>query len=567
MNIALIPGEAAGAVLSCEQGLSFWGGVDPATGRVIDAHHPWHGQSVAGRVLAMPTSRGSCSGSGVLLELALNGHAPAALVFREAEDVLTLGALVAARLFGVALPVLRLDAAAFAALSGDARVTPDRVVAEGLDVALSPLPVHALDLTAADRALLDGGEGGGDGDGEDGGAEATRCAMRIVTEMAALQGARRLTDVTQAHIDGCIYASPANLTFAERMADLGARVRVPTTMNAISVDRANWRAQGVPPDFGGPASRLADAYVRMGCRPSFTCAPYLLDSAPGRGEAIAWAESNAVVFANSVLGARTVKHPDFLDLCIAITGRAPLSGAYLDEHRAARRIIAVDLPAGADDAVWPLLGWLAGRLAPDRIPVLTGLEGAAPTPDDLKALCAAFGTTSAAPMLHLAGITPEAGNIAPDADRAAITRAGLAAAWAELNAAPDAVDLIAIGSPHASAAEARALADLLEAGGDGPAAIPIIVTCGPPTRAALAADGTLARLTAQGVTVVPDLCWCSITEPVFPPATRGVMTNSGKYAHYGPGLSGRPLRLGSLADCARAARTGRAAPCPPWLSE
>ena len=193
---------------------------------------------------------------------------------------------------------------------------------------------------------------------------------------------------------------------------MGARVRVPTTMNAISVDRENWRAQGVPPSFGDPAARLADAYVRMGCRPTFTCSPYLLDGAPVAGEVIAWAKSNAVVFANSVLGARTAKHPDFLDLCIALTGRAPLAGVYLDAHRKAGRVIDVELPAGIDDAFWPLVGYLAGQEAPDRIPLLRGLAPAHPTRDDLKALCAAFGTTSAAPMLHVEGVTPEAAGAA-----------------------------------------------------------------------------------------------------------------------------------------------------------
>lgn len=554
MNTALIPGTAEGPVLACAEGLSFWGGVDAATGRVIDAHHPWAGQDLAGRVVVMPTSRGSCSGSGILLGLALNGHAPAALVFREAEDVLTLGALVGARLFDRHIPVIRLDGAGFAALSAaaHARITPDALHLGGRVIPLAPLAVHALGLSDGDRAMLAGAEGQG-----------AQTAMQILTAMAALQGAEALTDVTQAHIDGCIYASPAYLTFAEAMAGQGARIRVPTTTNAISVDHGRWRAQGVAPDFGIPAQKLADCYVRMGARPSFTCAPYLLDSAPGAGEAIGWAESNAVVYANSVLGARTVKHPDFLDLCIAVTGRAPLSGAYLDRHRAARRVIAVDMPAGADDAFWPMLGWLAGQAAPDRIPLLTGLEGAAPSPDDLKALCAAFGTTSAAPMLHIAGITPEAHRIAPDADHARITRADFRALWDAFSDGPETVDLVAIGSPHASAAECRRLAGLMA--GDGPAIIPVIVTTGPAIRAELAADGTLARLEAQGVQVLPGLCWCSISEPVFPPATRAVLTNSGKYAHYGPGLSGRPVRLASLAACASAARTGRGPDRPDWL--
>lgn len=554
----IVPGRAEGPVVACEDGLSFWGGVDPATGRVIDAHHPLHGRSLAGAVLAIPTSRGSCTGSGVLLELALNGHAPAALVFREAEDVLTLGALVAGRLFDRSIPVLRLDGPDFddLARAGSARITEARIEAGPLGRELEPVGGQRLRLSDGDRHLLSGQ-----------GEEAARLAMEILCAMAAQQGATRLIDVTQAHIDGCIYASPANLTFAERMADMGARVRVPTTMNAISVDHANWRAQGVPPVFGLPASRLADAYVRMGARPSFTCAPYLLDTAPGPGEAVGWAESNAVVYANSVLAARTVKHPDFLDLCIALTGRAPLSGVYLDENRKARRRIRVERPTGHDDALWPMLGYLAGLLAPDRIPLISGLEDAAPSPDDLKALCAAFGTTSGAPMLHLAGHTPESqGCLAADADEATVSRADLARIWQDLNSGPGDVDLVAFGSPHFSLEECRSLARQTD-GRVRSSAVPVILTCGRAVRDAARAEGTLARLEAFGVQVVTDLCWCSISEPVFPPAARTLMTNSGKYAHYAPGLSGRAVRFGSLADCVEAASTGRAPPSPPaWLT-
>ena len=391
--------------------------------------------------------------------------------------------------------------------------------------------------------------------------------MRITCAMAAQQGARSLVDVTQGHIDGCIYASPANLTFAEKMAEMGARVRVPTTMNAISVDRVNWQAQGVPASFGDPAARLADAYVRMGCRPTFTCSPYLLDSAPGAGESIAWAESNAVIFANTVLGARTAKHPDFLDLCIALTGRAPLSGVYLDQHRKARRVIDVEPPESVDDSFWPLIGYLAGRVAPDRIPLLRGLATAQPSRDDLKALCAAFGTTSAAPMLHVEGVTPEAADAASeDADLASITRADMAAAWGPLNEGPEEVELVAIGSPHASLAECRALSEALD-GRKRHRDVTVIVTAGRQVIAEARDEGVLARLEESGVQVLPDLCWCSISEPVFPTRTRALMTNSGKYAHYGPGLSGRAVRFGSLADCVTAALTGRApVRLPDWLS-
>ena len=555
---SILGGTAEGPIVAAPEALSFWGGVDPATGAVIDVHHPLHGICLTGSILMMPSSRGSCTGSGVLLDLALTGRAPAALIFSEAEDVLTLGALIAAEMFGKQLPVLRLSSEAFAALSKveSARITDSAIEADGLSIEIAPPAVAALDLDDADRAMLDGRDG-----------VAVEAAMRIICAMAAQQGATHLVSVTQGHIDGCIYASPANLTFAEKMADMGARVRLPTTMNAISVDRANWQAQGVPSSFGDPAARLADAYVRMGCRPTFTCSPYLLDTAPQAGEAIAWAESNAVIYANTVLGARTAKHPDFLDLCIALTGRAPLSGVYLDEHRKARRVIDVDLPEGVDDAFWPLVGYLAGHASPDRIPLLRGLAAAKPSPDDLKALCAAFGTTSAAPMLHIEGVTPEAeGAAASDADSLAITRAEMAAAWTVLNGGPEDVDLVAIGSPHASLAECRALATAL-GGRTRHQDVAVIVTAGREVIAATRAEGVLASLEASGVQVLPDLCWCSISEPVFPTRTRALMTNSGKYAHYGPGLSGRAVRLGNLEDCVTAALTGHVkAALPRWLS-
>jgi predicted aconitase/predicted aconitase with swiveling domain len=553
---SILSGTASGPIIAAGEALSFWGGVDPATGRVIDVHHPLHGDSITGGILMMPSSRGSCTGSGVLLDLALTGRAPAALIFSEAEDVLTLGALIAAEMFGKSLPVLRLSHDAFAALcrAKTARIGETAIEADGLVIPVAPPATAALDLTDDDRAMLDGRDG-----------VAVQLALRITVAMAAQQGAEKLVDVVQGHIDGCIYASPANLTFAEKMADMGAKVRVPTTMNAISVDRANWEKQGVPQDFGDPAARLADAYVRMGCRPTFTCSPYLLDSAPKTGEAIAWAESNAVIFANTVLGARTAKHPDFLDLCIALTGRAPLSGVYLDAHRKARRVIDVELPDNVDDAFWPLVGYLAGRAAPDRIPLLTGLAAARPARDDLKALCAAFGTTSAAPMLHIEGVTPEAdGAAAPDADRTAITRADMIDVWRMFNDGPDAVELVAIGSPHASLSECRAFADAL-GGRRRHGDVTVIVTAGRDVMAE--AGDVLARLGASGVEVLPDLCWCSISEPVFPPKTRALITNSGKYAHYGPGLSGRTVRFGNLADCVEAALTGRVPPrLPAWLA-
>lgn len=556
----LVSDDAQGEIMVCDEGLSFWGGVDPATGCIIDVHHPNHGQSISSRLLMMPTSRGSCSGSGVLLELALSGCAPAALIFCEDEEVLTLGALVSERIFDRPIATLRLSKAQYDSLkqSKTAAVRKGRLVADTIDVRLRQADIDDLQLEAKDRAMLNGAAG-----------PATQTAMEIVCLMAVAQQAPRMMDVTRGHIDGCILAHSANLIFAEKLAALGAQVSIPTTINAISVDRENWKSRGVPTKFGARASRLADAYVKMGAQPTFTCAPYLLRDAPQQGECIGWSESNAVIYANSVLGARTAKHPDYLDLCIAVTGRAPVSGVYTDAGRAPRRVIKFTLPeVSYDESLWPLVGWQAGKISPDRVPLLTGLEDACFTRDDLKALCAAFGTTSGAPMLHIAGHTPE-GHLAPikDADHMFCGVGDLATAWRELNCTEARVDLVAIGSPHVSVSEARLLADLL----DGRQRHPdteVIVTIGRDELEHARSEGVVGRLEAAGVQLIPDLCWCSITEPVFPPHARVLMTNSGKYAHYAVGLSGRHIRFGSFQDCVNCALTGHAPDgLPHWLEE
>lgn len=543
--------------MACDEGLSFWGGVNAETGVIQDAHHPQHGQALAGKVVLMPTSRGSCSGSGVLLQLALNGHAPAALIFHEAEDILTLGAFIASKMYRRNVAVIRLSKHSYdlIASGSNADISSDAIITPNAQIPLQPLNTQDVSLSKSDEALLQGEEG-----------PASQLAMEAIRMMAAVQGATALTDVTRGHIDGCIYGGNANLIFAETIEKMGARIKIPTTMNAISVDLENWQDQNVPSVFGSPAARLAQAYVAMGAKPTFTCAPYLDDDRPQQGEDIGWSESNAVIYANSVLGARTVKHPDYFDLFVAMTGRAPLSDVYLAENRQPQRCISVELPSRYDDAIWPLIGWIVGQLSPDRVPLIQGLQDATPNDDDQKGLCAAFGTTSAAPLLHIQGVTPE-GNLAPspDADRVVLTHDMMRDAWRQLNAGPEQVDLVALGSPHFSLSETRAFANLIN-GQSCAAMTTTIITLGRSTFAQAREQGVVRALEKAGVRVLQDLCWCSITEPLFPPHAKHLVTNSGKYAHYAPGLSGRTVRFAGLAQCAKAALTGRLpADLPDWL--
>ena len=570
---SLVAGAAQGALLFADVGLSFWGGVDSATGEVIDRHHPLSGEYLAGCVLAIPSGRGSCTGSSVLMELISNGHAPAALVLAEPDEILTLGVLVAQTIFERSLPVLCIGQEAFAALRGGAfaRVENtevsvfDQPPGDAWQTIDSPLQKDAthtsIELTEHDQALLDGELG-----------KAAQVAMQIVLRMAELQGARRLVDVTQAHIDGCSYTGPASLRFARQLVQWGAKVRVPTTLNSISVDQRRWRELGVDPALGEPASALGDAYMAMGAQLSYTCAPYLLDSAPKAGEQIVWAESNAVVYANSVLGARTLKYPDYLDICIALTGRAPLIGCHLDAQRKAR--LQIELPAldDLDDAFYPLLGYHIGALAGSRVPLVLGLEKRKPSLDDLKAFGAAFATTSAAPLFHIAGVTPEA------IDPAQVLEAGtripvekirlqdLMLSWRELNSARDPrVDVVSLGNPHFSLSEFAHLARLCRGRRKHPDVV-LAITCGRAVLEQAREAGHIAVIEAFGATLVTDTCWCMLGEPVIPPAATTLMTNSGKYAHYAPGLVGRKVHFASLAECVDAACSATASGrLPAWL--
>lgn len=546
----LVSGSAEGEVLFTDTALSFWGGADAVTGEIIDRHHPLSGERLTGRVLALPTSRGSCTGSGVILELILNGQGPAAIVLEHPEAIITLGVIVAEEVFGRSIPVIAVGKQAFSGLRTGKRVRiSDAVAGIGSDIA----------LTDADKAILAGDRG-----------EATAVAMRMVLRMAALEGATELIDITRAHIDGCIYTGPGGLAFAEKLRDLGGRVVVPTTLNAISVDHRRWKAQGISEALGRPASAVADAYVAMGAQPTFTCAPYLLDDRPARDEQIVWAESNAVVYANSVLGARTMKYPDYLDIAIALTGRAPKAGCHLPEERAPQVRVTVPPLEDVDDSLWPLLGYLIGTVSPDAIPLVEAVSQHLPDTDALKAFGAAFATTSAAPMFHIAGVTPEAQS--PDAFAAldlptiALTHNDLQRAWRELNgAAAGPVQLVSLGNPHFSATELAALAALCR-GRTRNANVPLVVTCGRAEMAKAEAAGDVALLTDFGATLVNDTCWCMVTEPIIPVQALTIMTNSGKYAHYGPGLTGRTMRFGSLAACVEAAVTGEdRGNLPAWL--
>jgi len=409
-----------------------------------------------------------------------------------------------------------------------------------------------LKLTDRDKAMLDGGRG-----------PACQLAMSIVVKMADVYGAGELMDISQAHIDSTIYLGDATLEFAEHLASLGARVAVPTSLNVSGVDECGWKDWAVSPEWAAKAARQMLAYERMGAVPTWTCAPYQTHMRPAFGQQIAWGESNAIAFANGVIGARTERYPDLLDICCAITARVPAVGLHLTEERAGQMLIRLrDVPIvlQQDDQFFAVLGHLVGKLAEDRIPVIEGVA-VAPPEDHLKAFAAAAASSGRVAMFHMVGVTPEAASVdvafqgrAPE-DVVEVTVADLRAARRELTTADGReLDMVILGSPHFSIAEFRALAPLV-AGRRAHPRVKFLVTSSRLMKAQADEAGVLAPVAAFGAQITLDTC--ILASPMLPPEIRTLMTNSAKYAYYAPSLLNTRVTFGSLRDCVESAVAGR----------
>ncbi len=410
-----------------------------------------------------------------------------------------------------------------------------------------------LALTDKDRAMLRGDEGA-----------AAKMAMNIIVRMAEVSGAKGLLDISGAHIDSTVYIGDAGLEFAERLASLGAKVAVPTSLNVSGLDEHHWQEWAVPPEWARQAQRQMEAYRSMGTTPTWTCAPYQTEeSKPKFGQQIAWGESNAIVFANSVIGARTERYPDLFDICCAITGRAPAIGLHLTENRAGELLLQLrDVPDALQhsDDFYPVLGHFIGKIARDRIPVIHGLA-VSPAEDQLKALGAASASSGGVALFHVVGVTPEA----PTLDSAFqnksphetidVTMDLLRDARAELtHTDSDELDMVVLGSPHFSLAEFKRLAPLV-AGKQKHPRVKFLVTSSRAMTQLAQQAGYLDSLQSFGAQLTVDTC--ILTTPMLPPDIKRLMTNSAKFAYYTPGLLGRKIAFGSLKDCVDSAVEGK----------
>ena len=410
-----------------------------------------------------------------------------------------------------------------------------------------------LQLSLADKALLDGKQG-----------KAMQFAMQTIVTAAHIDRAESLIDIGFAHIDSCFYSGRAHLDFVLYLLENGASLAVPTWTNngLIALNDLSIRDPLASTEME-EARELMQAYVRLGCKPVWTCAPYQLPDRPILGDHIVGSESNAVSFYNSVIGARTNKYGDFFDVCAALTGRVPFAGLHRTEKRRAEVIFDVEaIPASIrqSDIFYHLLGHFIGRQCGKRVPVIRGLPDTTDE-DDLKAISAAGSSSGSVPLFHAVGITPEAATLTEACQNQAIDQivevkiGDLQQAREELSQHSDGqLSGIALGTPHFSYHEFERLVTLLD---DRPVSpnLTFYLTTSRHVFELARQQGWTERLEASGIKIITDTC------TYFSPAVNGlqglIMTNAAKWAYYAPGMLSVEVVLGSLSECVESAVAGK----------
>jgi hypothetical protein len=401
-----------------------------------------------------------------------------------------------------------------------------------------------MNLSAEESAMLAGEEGPG-----------VQKAMEIVVALGQIYGAADLVPVASVQVSGVSYKNlgDAGLDFLEEWAAQGAKARVPAMLNPAGMDLAVWQNLGFPREFADRQEAVIAAYTALGIMPTCTCTPYLVGYVPEFGQHIAWAESSAVSYANSVLGARTNREGGPSALAAAITGRTARYGLHLDQNRQATAIVEVCCSIRSE-ADLGALGYLVGQQIGSGVPYFFFGNGLRSTgASGLKTLGAAMAASGAVALYHVDGVTPEAVNglvNAPDLETTVID--DLSPGYAALNGPAEAIDLVSIGCPHASLAEIEAVAGYLNG---RRLQVTLWITTARETREAADAAGLVARIEAAGGWVVADTCM--VVAPVADLGFRTMATNSAKMAFYTPSHSGLMVRFGPMDQCLEAAVTGR----------
>ena len=391
-----------------------------------------------------------------------------------------------------------------------------------------------LQLTDAQQAMLDGADG-----------EVPQRMMRLLVRLGGIYGAGHMVEVRSVQVAGVSFKSIGDpgLEFLEDLVEKGARVRALTTLNPAGIDLQDWKKLGFPADFAIKQERIIEAFTRMGAAPTATCTPYLVGNLPMFGEHVAWAESSAVSYANSVLGARTNREGGPSAIAAAICGCTPSYGLHLAENR--HPTIRVEVDSGPlSRADFGALGVHVGKRAGRGIPYFVGLEGA--RPDDLKSLGAAMAASGAVALYHVEGLTPEAGQVdSGGLETVRVVRDDLDRARAQLTSG-ERPDLMVIGCPHASLSEIREVAEQVRG---RKLQVPLWVCTARATRRTAEQMDLVRVIEEAGGNVIADTCM--VVAPIERMGIGTTAVSSGKAAQYLPGLCRQQVVFGDLEEVLR----------------
>lgn len=388
------------------------------------------------------------------------------------------------------------------------------------------------ELTKKERCMLDGECG-----------EGKQQAMEILLALAKIYGAKGMVPVTSAQISGVSYKTigDAGLEYLQDLAARGTKVEIPACLNPIGMDSEDWEGMNVPEQFAEKQLAILKAYVSMGAKPTCTCTPYLAGVRPKAGEHIAWAESSAVIFANSVLGARTNREGGPSALCAAICGVTPNYGMHLEENRVADLIVKVDAPL-QDRSDFGVLGAIAGGVARGRAVAFRGIKKAGE--DELKYLGAAMAAFGSNSLFFMKGITPE-WRVRDGAEEMAVGGVEMGRMRKSLDSGPE-QDIITTGCPHASLAEIKDIAGMVKG---RKLKKPLWVCVSRVVKEVAAKRGLEKVISDAGGRLVADTCM--VVSPMEEMGYRSTGVNSAKAVKYLPTMCGQKVhfsRLGELLE-------------------
>ncbi|TET01214.1 MAG: DUF521 domain-containing protein [Promethearchaeota archaeon] len=375
--------------------------------------------------------------------------------------------------------------------------------------------------------------------------KATQKSMEILTTLGEIFEAEDMIEVFGVQIAGVSYANlgEAGLEYLTEMAEDG-KVKVLTTLNPAGMDRENWQILGIDEEFAINQNRAIDAFAKMGIITTCSCTPYLIGNAPHYGQHIAWAESSAVCYSNSVIGARTNREGGPSALAAALTGRTPNYGYHLEKNRHGEVLVSVNAPVNGTDE-FGVLGKIIGDKLVElgkKIPYITGIPSA--TIEELKSFCASVATYGGTALFHMEGITPEYNKYPKPSDvRFEINQNKLDSARAELIDDGIEIDFVSIGCPHASIHEIANLAKLLEGKN---VKKEFWITTARPTKKIADEAGYTKIIEDAGAKFAADTC--CVVAPIKG-RFKGIMVDSAKACYYGRAKNKFKVKIGTIEQC------------------